>query len=320
MPSRPGPRHAYRISGLTISSDLPLSPLPAASGRRADWHLALAAWTPAPETAAWFRRWYDPDRRLWLRFGRLADGYRLRFAHSASFDVHPGRRLVICRREPGTPRRTVRHLFLNQVLPLVAATPERLVLHASAVSGSGGVVAFVGAGGRGKSTLAAALVARGHDLFCDDALMLEMRRGRFAARPAFPELRLWPDAARALQRGNAAGRRAAHYTTKRRVTGLMHSSPGRARVLGRIYLLDRSRRARRDISFARLRPRDAALQLVRSAFVLDTTDRHLMRGTFEQIAALVTSVPVFRLQYPDALDRLAEVAAAVVAHRPGRDG
>ncbi|MGE0040496.1 MAG: hypothetical protein AB7O67_03115 [Vicinamibacterales bacterium] len=308
----------YRMSGLTIASDLALAPLPAAgpAHRRVDWHLTTAPPASREERVTWFRRWFDPDRRLWLRFGRLAAGYRLRFAHSASFDVHPGQRRIVCRRERGTPLRTLRHLFLNQVLPLAAATPERLVLHASAVSGRGGAIVFVGAGGRGKSTLAAAMTAREHRLLTDDALVVEPGKGHMLACPAFPEIRLWPDSARALTRGGGRAERAAHYTTKRRLPGPGPAFEARRRPISRIYLLDRSARAGAGVSVTPVTPRDAVPHLVRTAFVLDTGDRRLMRGTFELISSLVAVTPVFRLRYPDALARLDEVVQAVTAHRP----
>jgi hypothetical protein len=322
MPSSGAAGHVYRVAGLVIASSIRLDPLPPAAGspRRADWCLSAARASPEQDPATWFRRWYDPDGRLWLSFGRLEEGFRLRFAHSAVFDVNPATRLIRVRREPGTPTRTLRHIFLNQVLPLLAASEERLVLHASAVTGPGGAIAFVGPGGLGKSTLAGAMTRRGHSLLTDDALVLEWRDARVAVRPTFPELRLWPDSSRALAAGGRLRTaRTAHYTTKRRV-----ADPGGARFdprlrrLARLYLLERAARGGGPVRFESVSPRDAVVALVRCAFVLDTGDRALMRGTFDHLTALVSAVPVFRLRYPGSLARLGELADLVAAHASSR--
>ncbi|MDH5235593.1 MAG: hypothetical protein OEW77_11590 [Gemmatimonadota bacterium] len=68
-----------------------------------------------------------------------------------------------------------------------------LALHASAVSIGGRAVGFVGAGGAGKSTLAAALAARGHAVLTDDVLALREQDGRWLAFPGHDQLRLWED-------------------------------------------------------------------------------------------------------------------------------
>ena len=71
-------------------------------------------------------------------------------------------------------------------------------LHASAVTWKGGAVAFVGGPGSGKSTLAALFARRGHSLLTDDLLPVHWHRRKVAAYPAMPEIKLEPEAARAL--------------------------------------------------------------------------------------------------------------------------
>jgi len=67
-----------------------------------------------------------------------------------------------------------------------------LALHGSAIETPRGVVAFVGASGNGKSTLAMALHDRGHRLVADDicAVVLDDNR-RPVAMPSYPRLKLW---------------------------------------------------------------------------------------------------------------------------------
>jgi hypothetical protein len=74
-------------------------------------------------------------------------------------------------------------LLFAQVLPLAAALHGRELFHASAVARDGVVLAFVGAPGAGKSSVAAHLVARGASLFTDDVLALASTTAEVIAHP-----------------------------------------------------------------------------------------------------------------------------------------
>ena len=64
-------------------------------------------------------------------------------------------------------------------------------LHAAAVRTTAGALLLIGRSGHGKSSLAAALVERGHALLADDVSGLALRGGRVTALPSFASLRLW---------------------------------------------------------------------------------------------------------------------------------
>lgn len=68
-------------------------------------------------------------------------------------------------------------------------------IHASAVACAGGVYAFTGASGEGKSTLIAALADRGLAAFCDDVMVLDLADpDQIVALPGPRRLKLWSDA------------------------------------------------------------------------------------------------------------------------------
>src|SRR5207247_95773 len=106
--------------------------------------------------------------RIWApRYGRYevsSDGTRLRCA---------------------VPARTSRwhRLLFAQVLPLAAALQGMDLFHASAVSISDRVSAFVAQPGAGKTSLAAHLVDRGATLVTDDVLALEATADAVVAHP-----------------------------------------------------------------------------------------------------------------------------------------
>ena len=66
-------------------------------------------------------------------------------------------------------------------------------LHAAAVHTTAGALLLIGRSGDGKSSLAAALVERGHALLADDVCGLALRDGRVMALPSFASLRLWKE-------------------------------------------------------------------------------------------------------------------------------
>src|SRR5262249_36185278 len=110
-----------------------------------------------------------PDGDELALFGKVEDGFLLRYRGFADFIVAPPARKLRCVRvESGTAVQTLRHLLLDQVLPMILNLLGRDVLHATAVDTPGGVCAFIGPAGAGKSTLAASFAAMGYPIFCDD--------------------------------------------------------------------------------------------------------------------------------------------------------
>jgi hypothetical protein len=258
----------------------------------------------------WFHRW-RADRRTWLSFARTAEGYLLRFPELADFAVAPGARRIVCRPRRGLPSATLRHLLLDQVLPL-ALSAERLVLHASAVHVPGfGAVAFAGRTGRGKSTLAAALAQHGCALLTDDCLVLGSHRGRVSVWPSYPGVRLWADAAAAL--GNPVRASAlAHYTRKRRVPAHallpFRSRPSPLRAL---FLLAPPGAVRDAADVRACAPRDRLMSLVSCAYLLDVEDPTRLATHFDRLAALVAAVPTLRLRVRRNRRQLPETAKAL---------
>lgn len=75
-----------------------------------------------------------------------------------------------------------------------------LVLHGSAVEVDGQAVVLLGQKGAGKSTTAAALLARGHRLLTDDLVAVDVD-GQPQCAPGPTQMKLWPASAEALGLG-----------------------------------------------------------------------------------------------------------------------
>lgn len=87
-------------------------------------------------------------------------------------------------------------LWLNgSVTAAIASFNGLLPIHASAVAFDDRVFAFTGPAGAGKSTLIAALGARGLPMFCDDTLVLDLSDPeRIICLPGHKRLKLTPEA------------------------------------------------------------------------------------------------------------------------------
>lgn len=105
-----------------------------------------------------------------------------------------GRRVVIDPvLELGAP--DIRVFLLGTVFGILCYRRGLLPLHASCVRIGDGAVALAGPSGMGKSTLAAALLRRGHAVLADDVTVIDAAApGGPRVLPAFPRLKLWRDA------------------------------------------------------------------------------------------------------------------------------
>lgn len=265
--------------------------------------------------ADWFHHWTvtggRPSRqRRWLSFARVADGRILRFHGVADFHVASAGDAIRCAASDGCTPVTLRHLLLDQVLPLVLSQRGRLVLHASAVHVDGlGTVALAGAAGLGKSTLATALGRRGCAVVSDDSLVVVDRDGVLQAVPGYPGVRLWRDSLRAL--GVGRGDPVAHYTSKVRVGPPHLEFRSRPSPLKAVFVLEPRSRAGQAARTGSIAPRDRVIALTRAAYVMDVADRQQLAALFAALARLATRVPVLRLQVADDRRRLDATAEQV---------
>ena len=161
----------YQVCDLVLASETPLPELRVGEVGRPNFAFKLVL-SPTLEygPVEWFHRWSLPDEETWMSFGRVGRDYLLRFTDLADYVIRIEEREIYCYPNPDTPLETIRHLLLDQVIPLVLSSQGKLVLHASAVATPEGAIAFIGSTGRGKSTLAASFTKRGFPLLTDDCL------------------------------------------------------------------------------------------------------------------------------------------------------
>jgi len=313
----------YRVHGLLLASDLPLPELetePEAPGLRPpDVRIGLAV-APLPPPGRQIMSWALAGGEEWLSCAAADGGYLLRFPGLAEVFVDAAGTRILARAEPGTAGGTLRHLLLDQVLPLVLNLLGRDALHATAVLIPGGVCAFTGPAGAGKSTLAASFLEAGHPVVSDDCLALTAEAGRILAWPAYPGVRLWEDTVATL--GVTGGRHGAvaHYTSKRRLTpdGRGPKFPSGPQPLARVYALVHPEGAAAATGTApprpeRLQGREAVMELVKNTFRLDIGDGAMLARQLHFLTGVAERVPVARLRLPCSFAALPAVREAILA-------
>jgi hypothetical protein len=239
----------------------------------------------------------------------------LRFPAYADFIVSADARNIHGYPRANCPPETMRHLLLNQVIPVVLSHLGKLVLHASACGTPQGVIAFMGTTGMGKSTLAASFGLRGYPVLTDDCLLVEEQGQQIVTVPSYPGLRLWPETVTALFDREPVLQRLAHYTDKKRLLFEQDHADG-PHFLRAIYVLvaPHNLQDTDGVTITPLTASEALLETVKHSFQLDITDRKKLGQAFRQYEGLAKSVPFFSLGFPREHALLPSVILSVLNH------
>ena len=266
-----------------------------------------------PMSSQPFHQWCFPDGRVWVTFFRNGDGYTLRFVELADFIVSGDGTRVNSYPALNTSASTIEHLYLNQVMPLALSLQGKLVLHASAVETSVGAIAFMGASGRGKSTLATAFAAAGFRFLTDDGLLLEKSEGGYKVQPSHPSIRLWDDSREALLLGKAMLAPPLQFTSKTRIlSDDVLAFCDEARPLSSVYFLGDG--SALELSIEPMRSSEALIGLLKHSFLLDIEARDMMASHFDKLTQLVKVPMCFNLDYPRCYADLPRVREAIIRH------
>jgi hypothetical protein len=310
----------YTLYGLHFASEFRFAaPLPL-SRQPATFTLTRGPETPpgdweagAPLYASPFR---DTADHPVVTLYRAEAGCRLHFPRAADYFLSE-RRLHIRPLAHGEPELEEIYL-LGTVLSWRREAAGVPVLHAAAVRFEGGAAAFLASNRGGKSSLAASFVQAGAELLTDDLLAVEAGDAGWVGHSGYPRMRLWPDQARRFA-GDVEGLAPVSPAIPKllvpleRLGGAFHSGPLPLRAL---YLPERriGPAEDREVRIEPASPRRALIELARHSFLARMVEAAgLQPARLLCLARLAEQVPVRALSFPDGVEYLPEVIAAVQA-------
>jgi hypothetical protein len=239
-----------------------------------------------------------PPRHRPFSYAADGDGWLVQLGGAPLVRVDASGRRV---QRVGPADRDARALLLLAA-PHVLALHGHAVVHAGAVALDGGVVAFVGASGAGKTTTARALADAGVALVAEDLVVLAPGEGppRVAVE-AEQRVRDWcRDRAAAFDREDELALAADELT---------RLSAGPTAALRQVHFIAADRRAGVAIEPEALSAGDALALLLDSVFA-GLGDRATWRRLFEASRRVASEVPCARTQMPEGRHFLERAARA----------
>lgn len=238
------------------------------------------------------------------------DGDLIRLAWPAicELSIRSGREIAV---RSGTDSEATHLCHLVTGIGLGLALYQRGVftLHAGAVSIGGLAVAIAGSKGAGKSTLVAALNARGHPLLSDDVVALDLPDDELPrVRVGAPNMNLWPDSA--IATGHDPATLSQIWSLSPKLAGCVAIGQRHVPVpLGAIVVLSGNGSSSQ---LQRLTPLEAFPQLVGHSHAFRWIEKpsHLPRH-LAQCRTVLAQVPVFRLERGESLESLSTFAQQV---------
>ena len=222
------------------------------------------------------------------------------------FCVRNGNEIIVDASK-GTNEELLRAALTGPCLAFLLYQRGYFVLHGSAVEINGKAIAFAGAKGWGKSTLASSFYARGHKLIADDVTAITFdEKNKPKVWPGFPQIKLWPSSARALGYLPKTMPKL-HSLCEKRVQHLNQGSFSKPLPLGSIYILAKSNTQ----TIEPLQSQEAFIELIRHSYGTYVINHLKKPAHFFQCSHIVNRVPVRRLKRGRSLSKLPQLVKIV---------
>lgn len=243
----------------------------------------------------------DPERHDGVVIARSGTEHVFLYADGTGFLVDNAKREIVTWWGAHSSLEDMLTYLAGPVLAYVLRARGVLALHASAVAGPRGALLFAGAAGAGKSTTATALVKRGMRAITDDVAAID-EQGR--VHSGIPALRLWSDSVEALY-GSATALPQLTPNWDKRLASVNDSFATGATPIRAIFVLQPRNGEMPQLE--RIAGHAAVAALIPHTSMTDFIPHEARLGELEQLAALVSVVPLFKLTIPagfTSLDRL----------------
>jgi hypothetical protein len=191
--------------------------------------------------------------------------------------------------------------YHRRVLPMMLPALGTEVLHASAVIAPGGVAAFCGVSGTGKSTVAMGLARRGLAIWADDAVAIDTSGPRPRTIPLPFEVRLRPASARFFGAGGG-------------LAACARVAPASAGPLPlAVICVLRRTPAATGVAVERLDAASACVAALAHAYCFSLEDRQQKRRMIMHYLQLTGRVPTYEICFRPGLEHLSILLDALEA-------
>jgi hypothetical protein len=227
------------------------------------------------------------------------------------FHVREGREILVSP-ESGTEESLLRMYVEGMMMACLLQQRGFYVLHGSVVQIADYAVAFLGHIGAGKSSMAAALHARGYAVVADDNAAVDFTPNGPLVMPAFPSVKIFPEIAISLGFEDRS-LKVMHASQIKKSRSVSRAFPERPLPLRRVYVLNRSDEIAGPSGIARLAPAQALLELIRNS----VPTRWRQPGDanhLAQCARLSRLIPAWRVKTFDQLSDIPELARRIEEH------
>ncbi|NCJ08141.1 hypothetical protein GS597_16830 [Synechococcales cyanobacterium C] len=257
---------------------------------------------------------YSPLENISLphAFQFTSDGLYIFWEGVGTFLVSQGHSITI-EPSPETDEDRLRLFILGAAIGVILHQRGYLVLHGSAVDINGKAVIFLGDKGWGKSTLAAALNRQGYELIGDDVIALDLSKDHQPwVIPAFPQLKLWPDAVKSLGTDPSTLPSLVPHLEKRNWC-LTEGFSTCKLPLHQIFILGQAPR----LSISELSPQKILRYLYKNSYVT-RFDQELLQESeathLLNLTQLANCTPIHHLLRPSNLDLLPDTIRLIETH------
>ncbi len=255
---------------------------------------------------------YDGTTDTLRRFSKTPDGVILSWSHVGTFKVGSGREIVI-HPDAQADEQLIRQIVLGPLFGILLSQRGLAVFHASSTSFPAGAVLLMAGKGHGKSTLAAALHARGHTLITDDVAALRFEDRLAWVIPGIPQMKLWPEAITALK-GDSRRYPKVKKELEKRVIPVAERFASEAGTLRCVYVLD----VGESTEIRPLQPKEA-LRAVANQWYGALFQGQLLRilgleRHFRESLSLIEKAPVYLLKRPLSYELFDDICQALECH------
>ena len=299
-------QQAYRVFDIGMTSAFSFPELGEIGAGTTGLSLEVAAASGAPGDYSWFHHWTgnESDDEIYSSIAREHGGYRVRYPDLADFVINAGLDHVRCYPLRGVSKATLRHIFLDNVIPRILGQRGQMIVHASAVRDrTGGTFAFLGESGWGKSTLASKFYSQGYELITDDCLKMVVAGNTLIGVPAYQGVRLRDDSISHIFPEDKSSQPVADYSDKRRI-GTPAAPSGDSVEIRHLYLLsnpalgnpalgnqtlDNQNAEALGPTIKEVSGSEAIMALIRRSFFLDVEDMPAAARRLEMAHEIVSS-------------------------------